>query len=131
APVVAMRNYQQDVQAYTSGRGRLFCSMTGYEICHNPAEVLETVGYNAARDVENPTSSIFCKNGTSFTVNWDEVKKYMHVESIFETENLPLKAETTKSATYPDQAWLEPEEIEKIFQQTYYANQKEKTHWQK
>lgn len=125
APVVTMRNYQQDVQAYSGGRGRLFCRMAGYEACHNPAEVIAAVGYDAARDVENPASSIFCKNGTSFMVQWDEVKKYMHVESSLHTENLPVKTAAAKPA-YPGQSWLGSEEIEKIFQQTYYANQREK-----
>ena len=66
APVVTMRNYQKDVIAYTKGNGRLFCSFMGYEPCHNSEEVIQKIGYDSERDVDNPTGSIFCKNGTGF-----------------------------------------------------------------
>jgi len=60
------------------------CSFKGYEPCHNAQEVIERIGYDSERDVENPTGSVFCANGVSFLVSWDEVKNYMHVESYFQ-----------------------------------------------
>jgi ribosomal protection tetracycline resistance protein len=39
------------------------------------------MGYDSERDVENPTGSIFCSQGTGFYVPWDQVKDHMHVES--------------------------------------------------
>ena len=33
APVAAMRDYQTEVNVYTRGQGRLFCSLKGYEPC--------------------------------------------------------------------------------------------------
>ncbi|WP_427846228.1 hypothetical protein [Desulfitobacterium hafniense] len=44
APIVAMRNYQKEVVAYTKGLGRLFYSLKGYEPCHNAEEVIESIG---------------------------------------------------------------------------------------
>jgi len=81
APVALMRDYQKEVISYTRGRGRLACSLKGYEPCHNEEEVAAAVGYDADGDLENPTGSVFCAHGAGFVVNWDQVKDYMHVES--------------------------------------------------
>lgn len=131
APVAAMRNYQKDVMAYTKGQGRLFCSLKGYEPCHNTEEVIEIMGYDSERDVENPADSVFCANGSSFLVNWDEVKYYMHVESFLQKkENLSDEA-VEKQASYSGEKWIDPEEVDRILNQTYYANQGKKSVWQK
>ena len=82
-----MKNYQQEVTAYTKGQGRIFCTLKGYEPCHNTEEVVEITGYDSERDVDNPTSSVFCANGAGFLVSWDQVKSYMHVESFLQMEN--------------------------------------------
>lgn len=81
APVALMRDYQKEVISYTRGRGRLACTLNGYEPCHNEEEVAAAMGYDADADLENPTGSVFCAHGAGFAVNWDEVKDYMHVES--------------------------------------------------
>lgn len=81
APVVTMRNYQMEVISYTRGRGRFTCSFKGYFPCHNEAEVVEAAGYDPEADVDNPTGSVFCAHGAGFVVPWDEVKRYMHLES--------------------------------------------------
>ncbi|HHV65458.1 MAG TPA: TetM/TetW/TetO/TetS family tetracycline resistance ribosomal protection protein [Peptococcaceae bacterium] len=83
APVATMRNYHQEVANYTKGMGRLFCTLKGYEPCHNAAEVIEQIGYDAERDVENPAGSVFCSHGSGFLVPWNKVKEYMHLESYF------------------------------------------------
>ena len=54
APVVTMRDYQKEVISYTSGRGRLSCTLKGYYPCHNQEEVVEAVGYDPEADLENP-----------------------------------------------------------------------------
>ena len=81
APVVTMRDYQKEVISYTSGRGRISCTLKGYYPCHNQEEVVEAVGYDPEADLENPTGSVFCAHGAGFVVNWDQVEDYMHVES--------------------------------------------------
>lgn len=131
APVVAMRNYQKDVTAYTKGHGRLFCSLKGYEPCHNTKEVIEMMGYDSERDVWNPTGSVFCANGAGFLVNWDEVKAYMHVESYFQTKEGLSEEATEHKASYTEEKWIDPEEVDRIFKQTYYANQGKKSVWNK
>lgn len=81
APVSEMRDYQMEVMAYTRGRGRLFCSLKGYEPCHNAEEVIEAMGYYPNRDLDNPTGSVFCVHGAGTNVPWNEVFSKMHIES--------------------------------------------------
>lgn len=81
APVASMRGYQSEVLSYTKGRGRLFCSLSGYEPCHNAEEVLSASAYDPEADVENPTGSVFCAHGAGFVVPWNEVPEYMHLET--------------------------------------------------
>lgn len=82
APVSTMRGYQTEVMAYSGGRGRLFCSLKGYEPCHNSEEVTRASCYDAERDLDNPASSVFCAHGAGFVVDWQDVEKYMHIESV-------------------------------------------------
>ncbi len=131
APVAAIKNYQMEVTAYTRGLGRLFCAPKGYDICHNTDEVIEAIGYDSERDLENPTGSVFCANGVGFLVPWDEVKRHMHVESFLQQRSELPQAAAERNAVVSDDGWLEPEEVDKIFKKTFYANQKEKTMWQK
>ena len=61
APVSEMQDYQREVTTYSRGRGKLFCTLKGYFPCHNQDEVVEVIGYDPERDVENPTGScILC-----------------------------------------------------------------------
>ena len=131
APVVTMRNYQKELTAYTKGQGRLFCSLKGYEPCHNTDEVIEEIGYDSERDVANPTSSVFCANGSGFLVSWNEVKNYMHVESYFQYRDEHLEAAIGNQQSISEERWLDAEEVDRILNQTYYANQGKKNVWQK
>lgn len=130
APVSTFQNYQKEVTAYTKGLGRLFCTLKGYEPCHNAEEVIAAIGYDSEKDFENPTGSIFCANGTSFYVPWDRVKEYMHVESCFQTkENLndiPSEKQLSRK-----EKWISQEEVDQILQRTFFANQGKKSVWQK
>ncbi|WP_334145261.1 translation factor GTPase family protein [Muricomes intestini] len=80
-PVSTMRGYQTELLSYTGGRGRLFCSLKGYEACHNAEEIIDMKGYDSETDLENPTGSVFCAHGAGFVVKWNQVEEYMHVES--------------------------------------------------
>ena len=83
APVATMRDYQVELLAYTSGRGRIFQSLQGYEACHNTEEVMMKIGYQPEADLANPSYSIFCAHGAGFVVLWDQVEEYMHLENDF------------------------------------------------
>ena len=124
APVVTMRDYQKEVISYTSGRGRLSCTLKGYYPCHNQEEVVEAVGYDPEADLENPTGSVFCAHGAGFVVNWDQVEDYMHVESGWNApagqETKPEKPVTAKKWKEENEKYLATEkELEEIFERTY------------
>lgn len=61
--------------------GRLFCSLKGYEPCKNQDEIVEQIGYDSERDLDNPTGSVFCAHGAGFVVPWYEVEEYMHLDT--------------------------------------------------
>lgn len=125
-----MRNYQKEVNAYTKGEGRLFCSVKGYEPCHNAQEVIESIGYDAERDMENPSGSVFCANGAGFSVPWNEVKNYMHLESYLKNRDNSIK-EKEKRHGVSQEISISLEEIDQIINRTYYVNQGKKTAWKR
>lgn len=88
APVSAMRDYQNQVISYTKGKGRMFCSLKGYAPCKNQEEIAEAIGYDAERDLENPTGSVFCAHGAGFLVPWDQVEDYMHLDGGVDLEGI-------------------------------------------
>lgn len=83
APVAGLRSYAREVAAYTRGRGRLSCTLRGYEPCGNADAVLAARGYDPERDAENPTGSVFCEHGAGVYVKWDAVKARAHVPCTF------------------------------------------------
>ena len=136
--------YQREVNSYTRGRGRLSCTLKGYEPCHNTEQVVAKIGYNPEADLENPSSSVFCAHGAGFLVSWDQVKEYAHVESGWKQESTrperdledisagqgvvssaanrqrPAAGTTAPSQTGSGRSdYITQEEIEEIFQRTY------------
>ena len=99
APASEMRDYQREVWAYTKGRGRITFTLKGYEPCHNAEEVIEQIGYDSERDVDNPTGSVFCAHGAGFLVKWDEVPEYMHIKEDFLSEESDEISEEEQTIT--------------------------------
>lgn len=126
APVAAMRNYQKEVTAYTRGRGRLFCTLKGYGPCHNSEEVIRQFHYDSDLDLENPAGSVFCAHGTGFSVPWDQVEKYMHLESYLIRPVPTAEGAAGQERSRPEakEVWLGTEEIDAILERTYYANKR-------
>lgn len=126
-PVATMRDYQKEVTAYTKGLGRLTCFVKGYGKCHNQEEVIEQTGYDSESDLYNPTGSVFCAHGSGFLVEWDQVKNYMHLESVLNRErsvNRNLQNEEY-SPSFKEEEWIDTDEIDSILAKTFYANRKE------
>ena len=122
APVAALQNYAQEVTAYTKGRGRLLCTLRGYAPCPRQTEVVEAVGYDPERDVDNPPDSVFCGHGAGYTVRWDEVPAHAHVDSglRFHTPEPKEKAapQTRRTSTYAGTI-EQDRELQAIFERTY------------
>ncbi len=91
APVSEMQYYQSEVAAYTGGYGKLSCVSGGYRPCHNQDEILDSVNYDPLADTANTPNSVFCKQGAGFTVKWNEVTDYMHIESFLKPRTEQVK----------------------------------------
>ncbi len=131
APVINIRNYQKEVVAYSKGVGRISCSLKGYEPCHNPQEVIKSIGYDPERDIENPTSSVFCAHGAGFLVNWDQVKDYMHLESYLKKDDDIKEEYLASPLVHQEEKWISLDEIDQIINHTFYANKGRKSVWKK
>ena len=127
APVATMRGYQSEVTAYTKGRGRLFCTLRGYLPCHNSEEVIQQMNYDSERDPYNPTGSVFCAHGAGFVVEWDKVRNYMHLDSLWEQPTSEVTTDvdkelqpiTSRSRGSYGGSLQEDKELEAIFINTY------------
>lgn len=128
APVVLMQDYQREVISYTRGRGKIFCSLNGYEPCHNAEEVIAQRAYDSELDVDNPTSSVFCAHGAGFVVPWDEVPNYMHLASVIKTEKETEEELAVLSYEEPKRTNISgyqmDKELEEIFNRTYGGTKK-------
>ncbi|MDE5996461.1 MAG: NYN domain-containing protein, partial [Eubacterium sp.] len=123
APVSTMYDYSRDVMQYTHGKGKLMCSLKGYEPCHNAEEIINAIGYDCDADVDNPCDSVFCSHGAGYNVKWDEVKSHMHLPSALsapKSEYVDTSSKITFS-NYKDKGNLFAldKELMQIFEQTY------------
>lgn len=135
-PVINIRDYQREVNSYTKGLGKLFCTFKGYEPCHNADEVISASGYDPDSDLNEPAGSVFCSHGAGFNVSWDRVEEYMHIESYFarikknDESNADIsvnrKMSSAESARTVSDEWIGTDEVDAILRQTYGANKKDK-----
>jgi len=123
APVSAVGNYARELAAYTRGQGRLSLRPAGYRPCADPEAVIEAIGYDPERDVENTPDSVFCAHGAGYTVKWDQVPAHAHVDSGLrldapEPEEAPQTRRTTAPGSYAGSI-EQDRELQSIFERTY------------
>lgn len=106
APVAAMNDYAAEVAAYTGGRGRLALEPAGYDVCQNAPEVIAAFGYQPESDLDNTPDSVFCAHGAGFNVKWNEVPRYMHLESCLKKE-VPYTPQVNRRNLQLDEKELE------------------------
>ena len=85
-PASELKDYSDQVAAYTQGRGRLQVTPEGYAPCHNAEAVIAEAGYDPTADLEHTPDSVFCAHGAGFHVKWNEVKQHMHLTSALKEE---------------------------------------------
>lgn len=119
-PVRRMRGYQREVTAYTRGRGRLHCTVSGYRPCAEQERIVQEIGYDSERDLENPAGSVFCSHGAGFEVKWDKVDSYAHLPlwSTFRKADAPGQTSYRRSVAAGGAPELE-KELLAIFERTY------------
>jgi small GTP-binding protein len=82
APVSEMRDYTAQFNAYSHGQGSITCVFAGYRPCHNEAEVIAQASYDPESDLGNTPDSVFCAHGAGYTVKWNRVEDFMHVDGM-------------------------------------------------
>ena len=123
APVSELGGYWQTVASYTRGRGRLSCTLGGYEVCHNADEVIAELAYDPEADLDNSPDSIFCSHGAGILVKWDQVPSFAHLETLdLEEEDEPevpvMSSNPRPSVPYPS-SQAEEKSLQAIFERTY------------
>lgn len=114
APVAGMNGYLSELLAYTHGRGRLSLRPGGYRPCREQAAIVAELGYDAESDLENTPDSVFCAHGGGFTVKWDKVGEYMHLESCLKPrEETPAPAPVRRSLS------IDERELEAIMEREF------------
>ena len=129
APVAGLRDYAREVAVYTRGQGRLSCVPAGYFPCTEAEKVIEAIGYDPERDVENTADSVFCSHGAGVVIPWRKVAQHAQVDSGWRpqgTEPEPKEAASQRRpvSTYVGTA-AQDKELQAIFERTYGAVKRE------
>ena len=120
APVAGLRDYWQEVASYARGLGRLTCTVRGFERCADQDKVVEAIGYDPERDVDNPADSVFCAHGGGFNVPWNLVPDYMHLPGVLAQAQEDVQAPAAGGSCNRSGGSLEQDkELQSIFEQTY------------
>ena len=120
APVAGLRDYWQEVTAYTRGRGRLSCTVRGYEPCREQQRIVEEMGYDPERDADNPADSVFCSHGAGVNVKWNEVFDHMHVHSGIDLNPVEESVDSQPARRRSSGGSIEQDkELMAIFERTY------------
>ncbi|MBD5097772.1 MAG: GTP-binding protein [Lachnospiraceae bacterium] len=127
-PVATLRDYQENVNAYTKGLGSISCTFKGYMTCHNEEDIVETSAYDPDKDAVNLSSSVFCAHGSGYIVPWYEVEQYMHVfDDIKEEEEFnPDRYAAAKNKSFDYS--IGTDEIDEIINRTAYSNKRAEKH---
>lgn len=127
-PASEIADYQMTLTGYTSGEGRMACTLSGYAPCHNAEEIIAASGYDPERDLENPADSVFVNHGASDIVKWDKVPEHMHLPSVLRKDgsghNVPFVRNINLKG---GSRAVSEKELQKIFEHTY-GPVKERTH---
>jgi len=114
-PAAEIGDYATQVSAYTQGLGQLQLTLHGYAPCHNTQEVLAQYSYNPEADLENTPDSVFCSHGAGFTVKWNQVREYMHLDSGYQADPPEQPTLITRNIR------LDDKELEAIMQREFGA----------
>ncbi|MCI8593834.1 MAG: GTP-binding protein [Oscillospiraceae bacterium] len=116
-PVSALRDYPQEVAAYTRGFGVFSCTPKGYAPCANQAAIAAELGYNPENDPDNPADSVFCSHGAGHTVKWSEVPEHMHLPAVLQPPE-PEEEVAARARRYYARVATDAE-LKAIFERTY------------
>ena len=64
-PASELKDYTEQVAAYTQGRGHMQLRLHGYLPCHNAEAVIRDADYDPEADLDNTPDSVFCDHGAA------------------------------------------------------------------
>ena len=121
APVRLLREYQTELTAYTRGRGRIQLRVSGYRPCREQEQIVKELGYDPARDLENPASSVFCAHGAGYEVKWQDVDAAAHLPLLRLGGPARQEQQRIVKSVAPGGAPELEKELLAIFERTYGA----------
>lgn len=107
----------RELLAYTKGTAKINLDVKGYRPCDETNKVVSMYAYDPDRDAQNPSGSIFCKQGAGFYVDYQEVEKYMHLPYFFSPVKKPLLPDKNKHK-------ISDAELQRIWNNTYRSSDK-------
>lgn len=119
APIASIRDYQNEIKAYTRGKGKIYLSFKGYEPCVNSERVIDEIGYNSDSDTENTADSVFCSHGSGHVVKWNEVYDNMHLERYLKIHDSSSDIDILKKTETYYSRITDDKELMEIFERTY------------
>ena len=121
APVRLLREYQTELTAYTRGQGRIQLRVSGYRPCREQEQIVKEIGYDPARDLENPASSVFCAHGAGYEVKWQDVDAAAHLPLLRLGGPAQQEPQRIVKSVAPGGAPELEKELLAIFERTYGA----------
>ena len=121
APVRLLREYQTELTAYTRGQGRMQLRVSGYRPCREQEQIVRAIGYDPARDLENPASSVFCAHGAGYEVKWQDVDAAAHLPLLRLGGPAQQEPQRIVKSVAPGGAPELEKELLAIFERTYGA----------
>lgn len=117
APVRLLKDYPRELNAFTRGRATVNMNVKGYEKCPDQDEIVSSIGYEPERDLDNPSSSVFCSHGAGTEVKWNEAPKWMHLPLLKDKkEEAEAPAKTVRSSFG---SAVDDKQLMSIFERTY------------
>ena len=111
-PARTLLNYQQEVTAYSHGRGIFQAVGDGYDVCQDADAIVKQKAYDPQADLPRTPDSVFCANGAGYNVPWNEVEDLV-------TPVWALRRET--AAVYAQQK-VDEAEVKRVFEMTSGRN---------
>lgn len=137
APVICMRDYQLEINSFSHGKGKVFCTLNGYDLCHNAENVISESVYDSENDTENPTGSVFCSHGAGYYVDWSRVADFAHIKDkltdLNNDKNIidQISQNTFKKKSDFGDLVIAQEEIDEIFEKTFGRAKQKRRGWGK
>lgn len=78
-----LRPYASELPVISSGRADIAMEPCGYRPCADQIAVVNASGYDPLRNAGSPCDSVFCRNGSSVVVPWNEVPEWCHIEPVY------------------------------------------------